>query len=826
MYILDLSSLLQSDGEAQQSVFYCNNSILHWKDNLYWMAYRRMQYRLTVPSRLHPWKIWDNGYKYLYDNPERMYLRRSGAPRHGAMKYRNGLSADRVIALDGESIGNRISPNAREFDSTGLALVEYIPDDGHRPWRLVRNFHNIFGQDMNQDARLSRGDHPNEFWITYNGFFQTDGRSRRSPTVRMMKRCVHIIEREDSPSFLYLFEEEELLTLPHQDIEKNCVLHNEAVLYSISKGEFVYHTPHEIRGRTPDPLLRDLDALLRPHGILLSLGTPPHPYRDRYLMAGHLKIPFRRFRSGTDPMPPFLKSFFETIPWDEIYLHGRFLYLMILIEFDKEYCVHRISHALLPTEGRSYLPYLLCFPAGLTRGRNADEILLSYGEGDVRCKLFSFTTDDVETLLHTREELQGVFCSPSLTGPCPLFRAQFLDTRLYTARPRIFHYGYYFEKNAGDDMFMIIFRLLQRSMAPNALIRFRNRFHPSEIRSQDLLVFGGGDIITPYFMNDLAAFPNHIQKHAVSVGVPYTADLPSLDRFDSILLRNPRDLERVRSLLRHSETHKPIEYFPDLGFLLPYVWKTCNHSTIPRLPPATVSAGGDLSSSGRLSVGLSMPRTAYQKDSLDYVAYLESLVQVFRLLLEREPRIQLFLLPFCVPDRKHREDDRILNDQIAELMDRERDRVHILSLPTDLYGVEWIYRTISTMDFMICGRFHAHIFSFDLGVPFVSMASSRKCHELMHGLGLTDPIIRLGTNTDDRPVRIKNVEEITGKILLQIQNREALQNHIVEFYKHDIAPRCDAFLEYWRSFLRTHLPPDMLSENLDVPHDNPVKPAS
>ena len=811
MYILDLTSLLKGQDDASNpNIFYCNNCLLHWKDNLYIMSYRRIEFHTTVDGVFHPWKLWDNAYKYLYPDPERLYLCVNSAKRHGDYKFRHRLSPDIVVALDAHPPGGRIPTGLREFDGTGLAILRYTPDDPTGSWHVVKNILNVFGKDMNQDARLYHGYKPNEFFITYNSFILRKNEKR----VVMMVRRFLIVEHGTLPTFLYFYEEEELLHHPHRSIEKNCIRHaNNETLYSISDGRLCIHKDTHV-AYPSNPLLEQLDKLFQPYGILFSLGSNTMPYRDNYLALGHLKLPFRSLlKAGS--YPENIRSFLESIDFNTVYAHGKYIYMMVIFEFDTAGTIRRISNAFIPTTHCTHLPYLLCFPMGITYGRNEDEILISYGEGDVRCKIWSLTTENMENLLSSQEELCNMLAQGGAerdwAPPRLDFRFELLDTHEFDKRPKIYHYGYYFEENAGDDMFALVFRLLQKAFAPNAVTRFRNSFHPRGIKDSDLLLFGGGDIITSYFINDIARWSTPHKKHAISIGVPFHDYFTCLEYFDTILLRNPLDITRVRDMF----PKKLVEYYPDLGFLLPRIFP---RDALLLLDPILVK-----DDPGIVAVGVSIPRTCYQKHSMDYLAFLESIVQLLGALLEQDDRIHLYLIPFCLLERKHNENDRVFNAQVHEMMlCHYHGRVNSIDL--DPWGtgnfvyVKTIYRLVSEMDFMICGRFHSHIFALASGVPFFSVSWTRKCHELMSGYGLAEYMICIDTNTDDRPVGILDLPSATERLVATYNARDTIRETIKMLYESTIMPQCTEFLHFWKTFMDSHFHP--------CPNGPPLSPPS
>lgn len=759
MFISDITDLLAtfSTGNVQQNVYFLNNALLHYKDDLYLMAFRRIQYKIPSGKGYHPWKIWDNGYKFLYEDPHRIERKKG----YGRRKYRQRFSAD-AFRLFWDHHPEPDLIHVEEFDSTGIAFLSYNHREG---WKVLKMRENLFGTDMNQDARLHKTDN-DELYITYNAFFERQG----TETVEMIRRRFTIHATE----FIYFYEEEHMLNpnlLHIRPVEKNCVLHNQNVLYSIHNGNFRVQLRDRVENRYCQTFAPRDDA-----HVLFSIGCSPIPYRNRFLSCGHVKIEYRNGKK----IPFVLQEFMSHINVDEIYWHGRYLYFLFFYEFDEYYQIHRVSHALYPTDGSCHVPYVVCFPSGLSYGVNSAEILLSYGEGDVRCKVLSLHIDELEDLLFPVHQHSMKF--------------QFLNCQEYHKKPRLLHYGYFHEYNCGDDLFMLIFKGLQLKYAPHASCRFYNHYHDHQVDvHRDIVIFGGGDIITPYFLTPLSE--SHIPKHAIGVGVPFLVYFEQMKYFETIVLRNARDVDKVQSLV-----NIPVQHYPDLGFLFPLLYPDFIHSITTASVPTPA-----------LNIGISLTRTYFRPNAndSDYRDFVNSIVSMMETLLKRyhDKNIHIHLLPFCHNPWTFDENDCILNRHLKEFFTFD-DRIHLVELPLTQLNPEnyvpFTYHFVSQMDFMICSRFHAHIFCLSTQTPFISLSCSRKCQELMYGYHLHPFYYELQVNSYDRPIGIQHPDTLYSLLFHSIETRTDIKNLLTTLYTSSILPACHEFLHFWQSFLCRH----------------------
>lgn len=650
MRIFDLTSGLKI-GDHNNWVF--NNSIVHYKKNLFLCAYRNIIY--DIPVQIHPWNFWFNSHKLIQKHRPDLIEKNSHLGDNRKLfiesKYRDRLDSDLFIKLYKKK-DNIDHIEGVEFDGTGFAILEF---KGNR-FKVIANVNNIFGSSMNHDTRIYNYD--GNLYMTYNGFFH-----RNKMEVVMLKRKFEIEE-----DFLYLHPEEYLLKRSGT-VEKNCIiLHNGDILYKISQELTIEKENGE--------------HILKPHPFrifersYLSLSTPVVRWNeDEYITCGHMKIEYE----GN----VYAEKFLESVDISNIKMHGKFIYFAFFFTFDRGYNITGFSDYFIP---ENYTPYLLAFPTGLTR--LGDKLYMSYGEGDERAKVLEIDVKEISGIMKDKNQLMTILTEDYI-------------------KPKVCHIGYFGFWNCGDDAFMKCFRYLSRNGQYNIVGKDEGFINV-------LKVLGGGDVINDYFCKDEADV-------AFGVGIPYMSKVTLLDKFGRVVLRNRRDYE----LLKEREN---VSYIPDIAWLLPKFYT-------PK----------DLCLEGK-KLGISIPRTYFNRN---YVKeYKELVVEISKLLHLLTPTCTIYLIPFGINDENIKEDDNIIMRHIHELVP---ETIHCAVEREEDY-VENIIDIVNSMDLMICGRYHSHIFSAICDIPFVSLSCSRKCRELMTEFRLEKYFYGFNTNEADIPV--------------------------------------------------------------------------
>ncbi len=746
----------------KENRYYFNPSIIciDEEKDMYIGVYRYIRY--NVKEKLHPWKVWSDGStKFKEQYPDLFKI------KDGIMKYHIKSESDLILNLNAKKHDSDLKKKIKkifEYDSTGVFLFQMKQSKIEIKYNQEVVFH-----DMIQDARLSKVN--DKIYLTYNGFITND--TNDVNYTKMLYREVYIDIENNK---MYFGIEKEMLNNEAKQIEKNCVFNLDGnILYWIN-GDLIYYNMIEKKYYTKN--IKTLNNIIKYYEDLmtLSLSTPVIKYGKNNLMIAHSKIYYMRDRQNKKtPFDDFLKL----IDFSKIKKHGKYLYFMFFVLFDDNYNIISMSQQFIPTDGKSHLPYLLVFPSGLTYNKTTDDFIISYGEGDVSSKILILKSSDIDRLLIPIHKI-----SPSIY---PFGFYNVTDKTFINKYPRVAVLGYYHQKNTGDDGFKIVFDFLKEKYLPKTIhgtlsqwdYYVPNDFPIEDLNNYSLIIVGGGDIVTPYFMKHLEYFKqltlsnsyssSPIRFVAVSIGLPYPADIHYCSIFDDIYIRNNRDLP----LFKETFPDKNITYYPDLCYLLPKLY-----------PLDWISSLNLPIKSNFYNIGIFLARTYfnpnYEKEYLQFITRLSDIFKSLSNSIFSNKPVHFYFIPFCLNNNNPYEDDNIINKQITSLL--HPSTYTLVDIPPSYNHIYYIYSLISCLDYSICSRFHAHIFSVIHNVPFTSITSTRKCFELMHQLDLSSNLIQLETNSDDVPITL-NVPYVYNQIIQNIQNAPKTKSHLISQFQ-------------------------------------------
>lgn len=392
MYIEDITEQLKIPTENGISYFCFNHSILNIKDNIFMVTYRVIRYNAHNKDLvITPWKVWWDGYKLISDHNPIVLSKDSNLKINNKLflfdKTESVLAIDMFLDLSKTEIVNKVDNNLLDYDSTGIAIIQYNLTSYR--WEVLYNNNNVFDYEMIQDTRISKVS--DKIFITYNIFEQINNKTY----VKMKYREIvynDIITQKNPDSYIYLTLEHDLLdSIDYKHIEKNCVFdESKNTLYNIGR-EFKTIVNDSLVV-TPVPLYDKLIDLYGGENIHISLGTPGIKYGNNYLAFGHIKFEYKK-DYGSTPLGKFLKD----LSYENINCHGAYIYMMFAFEYSEKMKILRVSDFFIPHNPKDELNYHLVFPSGLTRFK--DKYLLSYGEGDCKCKILGFYGYEIEVLL-------------------------------------------------------------------------------------------------------------------------------------------------------------------------------------------------------------------------------------------------------------------------------------------------------------------------------------------------------------------------------------------------------------------------------------------
>lgn len=105
--------------------------------------------------------------------------------------------------------------------------------------------------------------------------------------------------------------------------------------------------------------------------------------------------------------------------------------------------------------------------------------------------------------------------------------------------------------------------------------------------------------------------------------------------------------------------------------------------------------------------------------------------------------------------------------------------------------MEEVYSNVAKLEFMICARFHSHIFAAALGVPFISLTLGRKCIQFMRQASLLENLYRLKNNEVDLPVEL-DTDLMYSFFCTRYDQREIIKEKLRRL-NYDYAAQMDTF---------------------------------
>lgn len=318
---------------------------------------------------------------------------------------------------------------------------------------------------------------------------------------------------------------------------------------------------------------------------------------------------------------------------------------------------------------------------------------------------------------------------------------------------KIYIIGYYDHFNAGDEQYKNTFVYLIKNILgfdDNHSISFidcdKLKNHTSEIKNQDIIIAGGGDILNNYFLDKIIDVfngkPNNI--YAISVGVPYTNIITSnkLHIFHSIFIRSYQDLYTMRLY------HPNVYCIPDISYLAKYTFTSVSDSS------ALVS---ELTTIKKKKICFSLSRHVYHKDHTEYYYNIvDNLAKFIKYLIVMDYHV--ILLPFNTNNVNSNENDILIHNDVIQKLEYLSHTTHvghledITSIKTQL-NEQMISQIYSLCHVIIPMRFHSCLFSIYSSKPFLPIYTTRKINNLLTDVSW-NYAYKLPTNKRDIPTEL------------------------------------------------------------------------
>lgn len=287
--------------------------------------------------------------------------------------------------------------------------------------------------------------------------------------------------------------------------------------------------------------------------------------------------------------------------------------------------------------------------------------------------------------------------------------------------------GYYGMGNFGDELFL---ETLKQVFYNHNVFAWQSSLDPDKI---DVVIVGGGDIITPYSFNQYY-FPEVLKNHPTwvyGVGVvrhyaeetwPQEEVCKNRERLKSairLVVRDPKSQE-VASRLGF---HENVEFLPDMVFS----YKQSNIYPINR---------------ARYKKLLGVCVYSYNSYPLETMASL--------LVHYANQGFQIMLIPMVNQNNAYSDMPtcRLLRDKIEEKIGRNR-----VLLLAPQYDLELIHSWIHSLDYFISSKLHPSLVALMGGVPVLTLTDQGKVSALMEQYGLSE--YALSIHTPENEIREK-----------------------------------------------------------------------
>lgn len=256
--------------------------------------------------------------------------------------------------------------------------------------------------------------------------------------------------------------------------------------------------------------------------------------------------------------------------------------------------------------------------------------------------------------------------------------------------------GFYDRGNAGDEMYKVAIPRVFANHFPVGVsprYTFKCLDDLVEIPSNpnyECIIFGGGDIINPYFM-DWAKLKLHNyvgRVYAFSVGIPYADDARYLHLFDHIYVRSSEEYDLAAAQVGTANVSR----IPDAVFAL------YNPTIIPKnkvvVAPAVVN------------IGVCLAQPVFY-DNPNRAALMSNITDALAALYARYPNVRFHLISFNYQLKNESESDVLLNQELFGLLQAASVPVNMF---TGLNDPLLIFNKVRDMNIVLGMRFHSIVF--------------------------------------------------------------------------------------------------------------------
>ena len=309
--------------------------------------------------------------------------------------------------------------------------------------------------------------------------------------------------------------------------------------------------------------------------------------------------------------------------------------------------------------------------------------------------------------------------------------------------------GYYDRENLGDETYKLAFT----KYFPEYYFTFLCVDDITNKLSTDkynILIIGGGDIVNDYFYNKIYNVLENFKgiKLALSIGIPFTCLITDyyFKHYDHVFTRNYEDLRALQQLIGSKRAH----YLPDFAFVIDKPIKFNKINTNKHCGIFLVN---------------------------NLLRYPEIIDDIAKLIAQISSTYHLTFYSFNTS--KSEEGDNEINNHISKLILNKYNKHACITLDSNSYSAIKMLDIMAELDFTVCMRYHAHIFSMITNIPFMSISSTKKTRSIMEHFGLADYQYQIQLDNNSNP-RYSNFNEMLSIYNKSQYNYEKLKHNIIK----------------------------------------------
>jgi len=266
--------------------------------------------------------------------------------------------------------------------------------------------------------------------------------------------------------------------------------------------------------------------------------------------------------------------------------------------------------------------------------------------------------------------------------------------------------GFYNRGNLGDESYMYTMKTLFGNNMRFICIDSLSDEHTTLLQNTKIVICGGGDILSSYFMKKVEKFLTGYdgRLYAVSVGIPYKSEIyvtNFINIFDHVFVRTKSDYDFLKNIIGKEN----VDMIPDLAWNL------------------NMNESNTISSNNTKHIAFCLAQPCFTKNK-NKQKLIKSLSNVCQKLIS-EHGFHVTFIPFNTHEKNKNECDIQVNNIIIDLLNKTNCDSNLYDTIIEKDSIKML-DVFKNYNLVVGMRFHSIIFSAKTNTPFVAIQVSNK----------------------------------------------------------------------------------------------------